>query len=1335
MPPTPPPPPYLPPPLAPPPPGTWALYPSQYRSQVNACPAGTTSPSEDDCFHAAKEALNATGEPHFRAPSNDAPHLFGNYIVTRTDYPPGCLVHTRTAEIIYNRASSGTNRNAYYKLVCDMVPGSQGSADYSADTGKLCPRKRYQCAGDTGGCERMYSFVSDEMTSNTYYWSEESCRQQVQINGDGRVSIVDLDSMYDPTVAEGPHGTSYARNWANSQNWFRVRWADGHFPAAISGCSSACSIVAGGLGETCVCDIDVATSAVFTDPSYVPSQAEIEAQLSIGSMAPAHFDVGTYTQCFTTECIVAAQLCSTSNCDVAPGYVEVHTRGTSEAPVYDMTTIFSIVVNQTTPFNGRRMYFANKASTVSIASSTSSTAYSFRNPPHIMSIVDPSQRDAIYETDSVIDELFYHQNTAPFVAFRMIQRMATSNPSPRYVAAVVDAWKTGAYGGHAFSGEYGDLAATVAAILLDREARSLVLTADPTHGQLREPLLKLLHLMRAMEYVPRNGMAVDFGDIVSQIGQGTYRSPGVFSFFLPEYQPEGALVGANLVAPEGMLGVLPYVIGFLDGIMSLVHHGLTNCRGGLGSSTVDGGADLCGTDHGDVGPEAWSTEMNNPGYLTFSPTDATSAEAVIDELDVLLAAGRLRNDPFQRSVILEEYIWHVNRTACPVERTDLCGRLTPGDTMNPGEYIVNSNGEQLCFSYDGVVRHIDSSGVEVYSTGSETRELGVILRYYDSSTHYRQGNAIAVGNIRWDANNERYYTSSNAYETRDFEAGNYKAFQNFMSGPCDSQDSNWFNLHTVYGFWVWGLSEATIWSTDVCNAASTCGSPAPSSPSAAYLAQRARTDSKYAVRVAQKAIAASAAFAVTNDAATTEVDLPPPRTSATTVPRPYKAIVILFLAGGADTHNMLIPVANCDSRDVATQYINARGAMAKDLNSVLQISVTPAGSQPCDTFGIHPSFTFLKSLYDGGNASFFANVGPLIEPTTKAQFIDKSTEMPPQLFAHNIQQQVARTVHPQETTGKTGVVGRMLQAMEDQAVANGEVPFTLGAYSVVSNREIFRSGPVEPVLLSSTSGMLRYQGSELTYMSTAGDQGLIQPERVRSMEAMNNLTRKKAGSYFASTHNNVVRNSLADSERIGNLLEQVTLTQSWTSAISSAPGAIGGDIIRQLEQVSKVIASRNALGAERDVFYIEMGGFDTHSDTTSLVDQSFQVINTGLETFTAEMKAQGVWDNVVLQQLSEFGRTMTTNGGGSDHAYGGNQYVIGGSVKGGLIHGNFPELRVDGPNSISGTGVMLPSSPWEKIWTPLISWFGVQDDRFTEVLPNYNRFSSAELSSRGDVYL
>ena len=280
----------------------------------------------------------------------------------------------------------------------------------------------------------------------------------------------------------------------------------------------------------------------------------------------------------------------------------------------------------------RVLHLRNALSAVSIGAGPSAT-YTFRNPPKFLKFAQPSSRDAHYETASLLEHLFYHQNVAPFMATRLIQRLVTSNPSPRYVLAVSTAFATGRVGDRTFSETYGDLGAALVATLLDREARSTTLDADPTHGMLREPLLKILHLMRSLEYAPKHGREVELASTSSLTGMQAYHSPTVFSFFLPEFEPDGPVASAGLVSPESELGTGPFVIGALNGLSSLIRYGLTTCDGGFGSTAQ--GSRGCS-----LGTRTIRAHADGKLSYTSSAADAATDE-IVAELDLLLTSGRL----------------------------------------------------------------------------------------------------------------------------------------------------------------------------------------------------------------------------------------------------------------------------------------------------------------------------------------------------------------------------------------------------------------------------------------------------------------------------------------------------------------------------------------------------------------------------------------------------------------------------------------------------------------------------------------------------------------------
>jgi hypothetical protein len=288
---------------------------------------------------------------------------------------------------------------------------------------------------------------------------------------------------------------------------FPVRWEGGRHPTPANNCAGTADLCNPSfnsvtLVSSCECTANISVTVAFgsTTSEPLPSAADIVEQLAIGASPPDRFDLGTYS------------LCTTSACNAAAPAVKAYVHSASGA-TFDTRTIFEVVVNSSAT------YLFNKVNSIALGE------FAFRNPPHFVSFVEPAERDAHHETDALIDHLFTHQNTAPFVSYRLIQRLVTSNPSPRYIAVVAGAFSTGQYDGVTYSGRYGDLGAATAAIFLDREARSFTLDLDPSHGGLREPMVKLLHFLRAMEFVSKDGREIELASIDMTIGQSPFRSP------------------------------------------------------------------------------------------------------------------------------------------------------------------------------------------------------------------------------------------------------------------------------------------------------------------------------------------------------------------------------------------------------------------------------------------------------------------------------------------------------------------------------------------------------------------------------------------------------------------------------------------------------------------------------------------------------------------------------------------------------------------------------------------------------------------------------------------
>ena len=403
----------------------------------------------------------------------------------------------------------------------------------------------------------------------------------------------------------------------NNKNSFKIKWDNDVYPTLSAGNCGTCEA----LEDGCLCDI----SGIKEGRALrrFPTVYQVTSELKIGSPPPEWLDLD-YTMALKKNDVEIWVLTSNYNPD------KVRLR---------KTTIFGVT------YKGKKTYYQNKSINVKIANGD--ITYSFRNPPSLMSLIDQKTSDAYYETEAVLDHYIEHDSTAPFIATRMIKRLVTSNPSPAYISRVAAAFKSGTYtqGTITFGdGVHGNLAATFAAIILDTEARNVNLDVDPAFGSLKEPIVKMLSFMRAMEFQqPDNAPTIRLADMITKIGQEPFANPNVFSFFLPEYASPGATRDASLTSPEAQILNSPKIVGFLNGMMSMIDTGLGNCGGGFGLKAVND----CNQYKNSYTPEA-----NSRGYFTYTPK-ATDDRAIVDELALLLTAGRLSNN--SREVLTNAY--------------------------------------------------------------------------------------------------------------------------------------------------------------------------------------------------------------------------------------------------------------------------------------------------------------------------------------------------------------------------------------------------------------------------------------------------------------------------------------------------------------------------------------------------------------------------------------------------------------------------------------------------------------------------------------------------------
>ncbi len=399
-------------------------------------------------------------------------------------------------------------------------------------------------------------------------------------------------------------------------------------------------------------------------------------------------------------------------------------------------------------------------------------------------------------------------------------------------------------------------------------------------------------------------------------------------------------------------------------------------------------------------------------------------------------------------------------------------------------------------------------------------------------------------------------------------------------------------------------------------------------------------------------------------------------------PSDYKALVCLFLAGGNDSFNMLVPRQSTAYQE----YAAVRDNLALSETSLLPI--TSAG-QPYAEFGIHPAMTNLKSLYDDGNAAFVANVGSLIRPTTLADF-QAGLNIPSGLFSHSDEQFHWQTIVPQVRGGGPGGWGGRIADL--MAHVNAGSPLSMNIS--LSGINTFQTGGSTVQFVADASGAPEIQAFD---------------DPVEKV-AVQTMLEENYRSLYEATYSSSTTTTFDKTVQFAEAIEPVEITSPFTGRLGS-----------QLRMIARCMAARENLGMKRQIFFVLRGGWDHHTEVLNNQNGLLGEIDTALGEFWACLGDLGLQDAVTLFSASDFGRTLTSNGRGSDHAWGGNTMVMGGAVNGGRIYGQYPELGL-GNALDTGRGRLIPTTAVDLYCTELASWFGVPAGEMATILPNVSNF-------------
>ena len=407
----------------------------------------------------------------------------------------------------------------------------------------------------------------------------------------------------------------------------------------------------------------------------------------------------------------------------------------------------------------------------------------------------------------------------------------------------------------------------------------------------------------------------------------------------------------------------------------------------------------------------------------------------------------------------------------------------------------------------------------------------------------------------------------------------------------------------------------------------------------------------------------------------------------------YKALVCVFLFGGNDSWSMVVPRSDAEYNAYAQSRQNL--AIAKDqllpLNAVNGNGVL---------YGMHPSMQGVASLFESSRCAVMANVGPLIAPTTKAQYQQGSVPLPPQLFSHNDQQDQWHSLRG-KAVSKTGWAGRIADLLASQ-VSGQQLALNVS----LSGNTFFQAGQVATPYIMGAAGATTFTG-----FGTSGN-GLARKT------AFQNVVNASYGSVYERAYADVQKRAVKYADLVNGALAAAPPLATVFPANST--------LATQLQTVAKMIAVRERLGMSRQVFFVATGGFDTHDD--QLQDQPGLLgnVSASLAAFHAATVELGVAERVTAFTQSDFGRTLTSNGDGSDHAWGGVQLVVGGAVKGRTIYGRYPVLTINGADDVGG-GRMIPAVSSDQYAATLAKWFGVPDADLGKIAPSIGNFAERDL--------
>ena len=421
----------------------------------------------------------------------------------------------------------------------------------------------------------------------------------------------------------------------------------------------------------------------------------------------------------------------------------------------------------------------------------------------------------------------------------------------------------------------------------------------------------------------------------------------------------------------------------------------------------------------------------------------------------------------------------------------------------------------------------------------------------------------------------------------------------------------------------------------------------------------------------------------------------------------YKALVCVFLSGGNDSNNLIVPTLPDEY-----QYYQTIRTPVLALPAASLLQIVPSNNDG-HAYGLHPNCPELKTLFDEGKMGVVFNTGTLVYPLTRAQYQSGAFKKPPQLFSHSDQVMQWQTSIPDRAvlTGWGGRCADLLAAVQPDAKVSLAIS--------VAGANTFEIGSTVSQYSVSTAGAIALAG--------------LSPNSAARLTAMTNIMNLTYPNLQAQAYSKVAAHAIGTADLLNTAIAPTAAANYFTTAF---PNTTLGN---QLKMVARLIAARSALNMKRQIFFCSVGGYDTHTNQTTAGNtitgpqaNLLGEVSKSLFAFQRAIEQLVIDTSVTAFTASDFGRTFPANGSGSDHGWGSHHLIVGGAVNGGhgpgtaKTYGRFPNQTINGPDDTS-TGRWIPSTAIDQYCATLASWFGVTNSDLATVFPNLSRFATSNL--------